>query len=139
MALEASRPFEWDYVIDLTDLDYMNIVGNAAWLLILQKARGDVLRQLGYPIERLFNEGLGGVVQEARILYIRSGRYMDRVRVRTVATDPSETGVILRHHVTHAETGKLLIKGELTLVFVDNSANYKGTPMPEEIRRGLFG
>ncbi len=134
-----SRPFHWDYVIDLTDLDYMNIVGNAAWLLILQKARGDLLRQLGYPIERLFEDGIGGVVQEARVLYLRSGRFMDPIRVETVATDPTNTGLILRHRVTHSATGKLLIKGELSMVFVDNGNGYKGMAMPEEIRRGLFG
>ena len=133
-----SKKFLMDYTIDLTDLDYMNIVGNAAWLLILQKARGNLLEQLGYPLSRLFSEGIGGVVNEARILYVRGGRFGDRVTIETEATDPFDRGAILRHRILNAQ-GKIMVKASLTLVFVSNADGYRGTAMPEEIRKGLFG
>ncbi len=130
-----SRPFYWKTTIDLTDLDYMNIVGNAAWLLVLQKARGDLLQQLEYPLPELFRDGIGGVVNEARILYVRPGKFCDAVTIETVVETFSDTCALLHHRVLN-DQNRIMVKATLTIVFVD-ATTHKGIPIPERLKKSL--
>ena len=126
---------EVEYRIRLDDLDYMGIVGNASWLILLQRVRSDVLRKLGYPVEQMMADGFGAVVASARIKYLQPARYAETVIIRVTPIDPTESSITLNYEAIN-QNGKPLIDATLQLVFIDHAG--KRMSIPQEIRARLF-
>jgi acyl-CoA thioester hydrolase len=131
-----SKQFRFDYRVRLDDLDYMGIVGNSDWLTFLERARADLLAAVGYPMERFFAEGLGGVVADLRVRYLRPARFGAIVSVRVSARELGDTSGVL-DYVAEGPDGKAYIQAETKMVFVGKDG--RPVRMPDEIRAALTG
>ena len=125
---------EFKYTINLDDIDYMGVVGHANWLLILQRARVDLLEALGGSIEALTQAGIVAVVSEVAIRYLRPARHRDNVKVRVLPEELSKTSVLLDYTVTNAAEARL-VTAKLRIVFV--GSNGRPVSIPEHIRTAL--
>jgi acyl-CoA thioester hydrolase len=113
--------YEFSYRIHLDDLDYMGIVGHANWLLILQRARIDLLEALGSSLETLTHSGTAAVVKSVSLEFLAPARHRDQVRVTIEVGDLTATSVLLHYDASLAGEGTRLLKCDLRLVFVGHS------------------
>ena len=127
--------FTFYYDIRLDDLDYMGIVGNADWLILLERSRADLLSTIGYPMSRFFKERIAGVVADLKVKYVRPARFGDRIQVTISAAEASEVSGVLEYSVNSSE-GKPFIRAETKMVFVNEQG--RPIPMPQEIRNALY-
>ena len=109
-----------EYDINLDDLDYAGIVGNASWLIILQRARIKFLELLGSSMKELAAIDIGGVVSEANLKYLRPAKHRDRILIEIMPSDLTKTSVLL-NYVARASDGESLLDASLKMVFVSNS------------------
>jgi YbgC/YbaW family acyl-CoA thioester hydrolase len=112
--------FSIPYKVVLDDLDYLNHVGNAKWLTILERARIDMLEQINYPITRILEQKISVVVSEADIKYIRPAVYGDHLEIRITPINFTQYGVDLNYNVLNKK-GKSIFKARVGLVCVDHS------------------
>ena len=126
--------YEFTYRVNLDDLDYMGIVGHAQWLLILQRARIDLLEALGLSYEFLAESGAAAVVRSVSIEFLAPAKHRDLIRVGIEAVELTATSLLLRYVVSSAER-KRFVACDLRLVFVAAS----GRPMriPERLKTAL--
>lgn len=133
--MNAGPRHEVVYSIRLDDLDYMGIVGSAAWIILLQRVRSDVLRKVGYPVEQMMGDGFGAVVANATIQYFRPARYAEEVTIQVTPVNPTEDSMVLNYEAFN-RSEKPLVKATLEMVFVDLVG--KRTLIPPEMRKRLF-
>lgn len=131
-----NNTFQFTYRVRLDDLDYMGIVGNADWLIFLERARADLLASIDYPMKRLMDEKIGGVVADLKVKYIRPARLDDTFTILVSAKEPSDSSGTLEY-VAQSTDGKPHLKAETKMVFVDASG--RPTTIPPGIRVALFG
>jgi YbgC/YbaW family acyl-CoA thioester hydrolase len=129
------KVFRFTYAIRLDDLDFMGIVGNANWLVFMERSRTDLLAALDYPMQRMFAEKLGGVVAELKVKYLRSARLSDVITMQLTAKEPSESSCTLEY-VAESSEGKTFIKAETRMTFIDESG--RPTAIPPSILHSLF-
>ena len=124
-----------EYDINLDDLDYAGIVGNANWLIILQRARIKFLELLGSSMNELAANDIGGVVSEANLKYLRPAKHRDQVVVEVTPSDLTKASVSLNYTV-RSNNDESLLEAHLKMVFVSNS---EGRPkrIPETLRLRL--
>jgi len=84
-----SSSYTSNFKVRLDDLDYMGIVGNAQWLIFLERTRIELLEALGFPFADMQKKGVGGVVARAEVNYLRPARFGD---VLSVQTTPKASG-----------------------------------------------
>ena len=124
-----------EYDINLDDLDYAGIVGNASWLIVLQRARIKFLERLGSSMTELAADDIGGVVSEANLKYLRPAKHRDRVLIEIMPSDLTKASVSLNYTV-RSKDDESLLEARLKMVFVSNS---EGRPkrIPETLRASL--
>jgi len=127
--------YNFEYTIKLDDLDYQGHVGNANWLILLQRARIDLCTEMGYPFEEMTKSGVGGVVAEANLKYYYPAFNDDVISINVVLKDPKENSLILRHKCKNQDN-KLCLVSDIKLVFVDKSG--KPVNMPKQFKDKLF-
>jgi acyl-CoA thioester hydrolase len=91
--------------------------------------RVEALRQLGYTYKGLEKEGVVMPVLSMNIKYIRPGLYDDLLTVKTIIREAPVTRMNFEYEI-YNESGKLLNKGETTLVFISKKT-YKTIKAPE--------
>lgn|GEM_PF-2143204 len=131
----SNKSFQFTYTVRLDDLDYMGIVGNAAWLILLERSRADLLTAIAYPMTRFFRERIGGVVAELKVAYLRPAKMDDVINITITAKDPTGSSGLLEYVAT-SPNGQTFIKAETRMVFVDSSG--KPIQIPDQIRQALF-
>ena len=124
-----------EFPVRYDDLDAQGHVGSARWLTVLERARVDMLEQIAVPFHELQRRGVGAVVAEAHLQFLRPARFGDRIVVRITPTDPSESGLKLRYSVLNQES-KALLRAWTTMVFVDLDG--RRSAMPDDVRDRLF-
>lgn len=126
----------FEYIVRLDDLDYMNIVGNANWLIFMERARIDLLEKINFPFSEMLKNKIGAVVAEAKINYLKPAYFNDKLSIDLEAHTPFKKGLSLKYHI-HNKNGLDYLKADLTMVFVDHTG--KSIEMPVSIKERLFG
>ena len=127
--------YEFTYEVRLDDLDYMNIVGNANWLIFLERTRIDLLKAIGFPFSELQKLNIGGVVAESHIKYIRPAKFEDQLTFTITPNDLFEHGF----HLTYKAINQLKVvclTANFKIVIVNQSG--RPTPVPEKLRLCLL-
>jgi acyl-CoA thioester hydrolase len=91
--------------------------------------RVEALRQLGYTYKGLEEAGVVMPVLSMNIKYIRPALYDDLLTIKTIIRDAPITRMNFEYEISN-ESGKLLNKGETTLVFISKET-YKTIKAPE--------
>jgi thioesterase-3 len=74
---------EYPIVVRERHLDTFGHVNNAAYLDILEEARWDLITRNGYGLEEAHRRGIGPVVLEVQLRFVREIRNRQHVTIRT--------------------------------------------------------
>jgi acyl-CoA thioester hydrolase len=113
----------------------MGVAYHARYLVWLDVARTEHLRQAGASYADLEARGLRLVVSEAAIRYRRPARFDDLVRIRCWVRALASRRVEFGYAVEHAERGELLATATVALLALDASMTL--SRLPDDVRRVL--
>ena len=128
--------FEAEISIRASDLNYGGHVGNDTMLTLLQEARIQFYRSLGFRNEISFEGAVGQIITDAAIQYKSESFLGDVLIVQIAVEDFNKFGFDLLYLVTNKATGKEVARGKTGIVCFDYSAR-KVVSIPEGLRKRL--
>lgn len=121
--LQLDFPDETKFTCELTvraaDLNYGNHVGNDSILTIMQEARIQFYRGLGYRNELSFEGTIGHIVADAAVVYKSEAFLGDVLVIEVALTDFNKYGFDMFYRLRNKETGKDVAIGKTGIVFFD--------------------
>jgi acyl-CoA thioester hydrolase len=121
--------------VNYSETDQMGVVYHARYLVWLDVARTEYLRQSGMSYRELEATGLRLAVSEVRVRYRQPARYDDPVRIRCWVREAASRRVDFGYGVEHAEDGRLLATASTSLIALDTTMTL--TRLPEHVRSAL--
>lgn len=121
--------------VNYSETDQMGVVYHARYLVWLDVARCDHLRQRGKTYRDLEQAGLRLAVSEVSIRYRQPARYDDLVRVRCWVRDLASRRVEFGYAVERAEDEHLLATATTSLLALDSTMAL--TRLPDSVRQAL--
>lgn len=82
MSMNA-KIFSYPITIKETHLDTFGHVNNAAYLVLLEEARWELLVQNGYSIQKIQESGLGPTILEIKIEFLKELRLREKIIIET--------------------------------------------------------
>lgn len=135
MAAECPSISETFVRVNYSETDQMGVVYHARYLVWLDIARTEHLRQSGMSYRQLEATGLRLAVSEAAIRYRKPARYDDPIRIRCWIREVASRKVDFGYAIEHAEDGRLLATASTSLLALDSSMTL--TRLPEALRKTL--
>ncbi|MBL7835480.1 MAG: thioesterase family protein [Cyclobacteriaceae bacterium] len=121
--LQLDFPDETKFTCELTvraaDLNYGNHVGNDSILTLMQEARIQFYRSLGYRNELSFEGTIGHIVADAAVVYKSEAFLGDVLVIEVALTDFNKYGFDMFYRLRNKETGKDVAIGKTGIVFFD--------------------
>ena len=121
--LQLDFPDEAKFTCELTvraaDLNYGNHVGNDSILTLMQEARIQFYRNLGYRNELSFEGTTGHIVADAAVVYKSEAFLGDVLIIEVALTDFNKYGFDMFYRLRNKETGKDVAIGKTGIVFFD--------------------
>lgn len=121
--LQLDFPDETKFTCELTvraaDLNYGNHVGNDSILTLMQEARIQFYRSLGYRNELSFEGTIGHIVADAAVVYKSEAFLGDVLAIEVALTDFNNYGFDMFYRLRNKETGKDVAIGKTGIVFFD--------------------
>lgn len=102
--------------VNYSETDQMGVVYHGRYVVWLDIARTEHLRQAGFRYQDLEAEGIRLVVTDLQVRYRRPARYDDRIRIRCWVRDSVRRRVVFGYAIEEAETGTLLGTAETSLI-----------------------
>ena len=121
--------FEQTVRIYLEDTDAGGIVYHASWLRFFERCRTDWLRDLGVSQAALARtQGLGFVVRDLRIEYLRPARLDDLLRIELVLREVRRASLTLSQQARLAGTdaGPVLVRAQVRVAVIEQ---HSGRPV----------
>lgn len=124
--------------VRVSDLNYGNHLGHDSVLTIMQEARIQFYRQLGFKNELSFEGPVGQVIADAAVVY-KSESFLGDVLICNIAVaDFSRYGFDLLYLITNKITGKEVARGKTGIVCFDYEKR-KIAMVPEVLLSKLRG
>lgn len=121
--LQLDFPDETKFMCELTvratDLNYGNHVGNDSILTLMQEARIQFYRSLGYRNELSFEGTIGHIVADAAVVYKSEAFLGDVLVIEVALTDFNKYGFDMFYRLRNKETAKDVAIGKTGIVFFD--------------------
>ena len=121
--------------VNYSETDQMGVVYHARYLVWLDVARCDYLRQSGMSYRQLEEDGLRLAVSEVIVRYRQPARYDDLVRVRCWVRDIASRKVEFGYAVEHVGDGRLLATASTSLLALNETMT--PTRLPDPVRQAL--
>ena len=118
--------------VNYSETDQMGVAYHARYLVWLDIARTEHLRQCGASYRELETAGLRLVVSEVNIRYRQPARFDDVVRIRCWVKEIVSRRVTFGYAVQHAEDDRLLASATVALLALD--ASLQLTRLPDAVR-----
>jgi acyl-CoA thioester hydrolase len=135
MATESSPVSETLVRVNYSETDQMGVVYHARYLVWLDVARTELLRQSGMTYRELEAGGLRLAVSEVSIRYRQPARYDDLIRIRCWVREVASRKVDFGYSVEHADDGRLLASATTSLLALDTRMAL--TRLPARVRASL--
>jgi acyl-CoA thioester hydrolase len=107
-----------------------NHVYHSRYLDIMEAARGEFMRAIGYPLRRLQDEDCIFPVVSLRMKFIAPARYDDELEIHITLKDVSRLRLTVEHRIIDAR-GKTFVEAETD--HVCTSIHEKPKRMPQEL------
>ncbi len=120
----------------MSDLNYGGHVGNDAMLTLMQEARVQFYRHLGFANELQLEGTIGQIIADATVVYRSEAFLGDVLLIEIAVTDLSRAAFNLVYRITNRHTGKEVALGKTGVVCFDYSLR-KVVSIPESVRRAL--
>jgi acyl-CoA thioester hydrolase len=134
-AFQAPAVSETLVRVNYSETDQMGVVYHARYLVWLDIARCDYLRQCGMTYRELEAAGLRLAVSDVSIKYRQPARYDDLIRVRCWVREVASRRVEFGYVVEHETDRRLLATASTSLLALDTTMSL--TRLPDSIRSGL--
>jgi acyl-CoA thioester hydrolase len=121
--------------VNYSETDQMGVVYHARYVVWLDVARTEHLRQAGMSYRELESEGYRLAVGELAIRYSRSARYDDAVRIRTWVREMASRRVTFGYAIELAEAGTLLATARTSMMVLN--AGMEPARLPSHVARLL--
>jgi acyl-CoA thioester hydrolase len=118
--------------VNYSETDQMGVAYHARYLVWLDVARTEHLRQAGASYRDLETAGLRLVVSEVAIRYRRPARFDDVVRIRCWVREVASRRVTFGYALDRAADGGLLATATVALLALDGSLRL--TRLPAQVR-----
>jgi acyl-CoA thioester hydrolase len=135
MVAEPTRITETLVRVNYSETDQMGVVYHARYLVWLDVARTEHLRQLGMSYRELEAGGLRLAVSEVSVRYRQAAHFDDPLRIRCWVRAAASRRVDFGYVVEHAEDNRLLATASTSLIALD--ARMTLTRLPEKVRAAL--
>src|SRR3954466_9606481 len=135
MTSTVSSISETSVRVNYSETDQMGVVYHARYLVWLDVARTEHLRQSGMSYRELEAAGLRLAVSEVGLRYRQSARFDDPLRGRCWVRELASRRVEFGYVVEHADDGRLLVTAATALLALD--VTMRPTRLPEAVRRVL--
>lgn len=113
--------FKTEIAVRASDLNYGGHVGNDSMLMLLQEARIQFYRHLGFKDEVGFEGSIGQIITDAAIQYKAESFLGDVLIVQLAVADFTTYGFDMLYLVTNKATGKEIARGKTGIVCFDYS------------------
>ena len=121
--------------VNYSETDQMGVVYHARYLVWLDIARTEHLRQNGMTYRELEATGLRLAVSEVSVRYRQPARYDDAIRIRCWIREAASRRVDFGYAVEKADESRLLATAATSLIALD--ARMSLARLPERVRRAL--
>ena len=121
--------------VNYSETDQMGVVYHARYLVWLDIARTEHLRQSGMSYRDLEANGLRLAVSEVVVRYRQPARYDDPIRIRCWVREAASRRVDFGYAVEHAEDRRILATASTSLIALDTRMTL--TRLPERVRSAL--
>ncbi|PYP36710.1 MAG: acyl-CoA thioesterase [Gemmatimonadetes bacterium] len=121
--------------VNYSETDQMGFVYHANYLIWMDMARTEHLRERGVSYKELEAQGTYLTVTDAHIRYRRPARYDDMIRVRCWVRDLASRRVSFGYAVERAATDELLATAETSLIALN--PQHTLSRLPEHVRELL--
>jgi acyl-CoA thioester hydrolase len=119
LELPSSFLFTTEIPVRVTDLNYGNHVGNDTILSLMQEARVQYYRQLGFNNELNFEGAVGQIIADAAVIYKSESFLGDVLVVEIGAMEFNKYGFDMIYRLTNKATGKEVARGKTGIVCFD--------------------
>jgi tol-pal system-associated acyl-CoA thioesterase len=117
------------------DTDAGGVVFHAQYLAFMERARTELLNEMGLDLARLADEQrVLFLVYELKARYHAPARLNDMLSASAEVVKMGRASLVFRHRVERA--GELLVEADVTLALVDRD-RMKPARMPEELQQAL--
>lgn len=107
-----SETFRHRHRVTYAECTVGNHIYHSRYLDLLEAARGEYLRHLGYPLRALQEAGVVFPVIEARLWYFKPARYDDVLAVEVWPSELEGVRLGVFHRVVREEGGVVLMEAE---------------------------
>jgi acyl-CoA thioester hydrolase len=121
--------------VNYSETDQMGFVYHANYLVWMDMARTEHLRERGVSYKELEAQGMYLAVTDVRVRYRQPARYDDMIRVRCWVRDLASRRVVFGYAVERANTDDLLATAETSLIALDRQHTL--SRIPEHVRELL--
>ena len=132
MAAEFPAVSETFVRVNYSETDQMGVVYHARYVVWLDVARTEHLRQCGMTYRDLEASGLRLAVSEVAIRYRQPARYDDPVRICCWVRELASRKVDFGYAIEHADDGRLLATATTSLLALDSTMAL--TRLPDRVR-----
>jgi len=116
--------------VNYSETDQMGFVYHANYLVWMDMARTEHLRERGVSYKELEEQGIFLAVTDVRVRYRQPARYDDLVQVRCWVRDRASRRVIFGYAIERAGTGELLATAETSLIALNHQHALSRIPEP---------
>ena len=138
--MAAGKTFSKEIHVNWGESDPFGLVYYPRELAWFNDLEHDLLRQIGYPTERMIQEGRRAFVMgEVHFRFVGPAAYGEKVRCSIALEEMRERTVHWRCTALNLTTGAQVTEGRATRIFaqIQEDGNLKSQPIPEEIRQAL--
>lgn len=116
------------------DTDKMDMVYHGSYIPMLEAARVDTIREIGWVYDEMEKAGILLPVVDLQVKYFIPARYDQILRIETHVTESPTSRLKFSFSIFHEES--LLVKAQVCLAFVDASSS-RPTRAPEKLIESL--
>ena len=124
------RRFCINHRVRYSDTDRMDMVYHGSYVPMLEAARVDTLREIGWVYSEMETKGVLLPVIDLRVQYKMPARYDQILRIETHVVRPPTAKLEFRFHVYHEQD--LLVEANVVLAFVNANSG-----LPQRAPSGL--
>ena len=114
--------------VNYSETDQMGFVYHANYLIWMDMARTEHLRERGMSYRDMEQQGTYLTVTNVQVRYRQPARYDDMIRTRCWVRDLASRRVIFGYAIERAETGELLATAETSLIALNTEQTLARIP-----------
>lgn len=128
--------FTTELTIRASDLNYGNHVGHDSILTLMQEARINFYRSIGFQNELSFEGAVGQIIADATVQYKSESFLGDVLIVRIAVDDITKYGFDMLYQIENKSTGKEVARGKTGIVCFNYDLK-KVASIPESLGKHL--